>query len=203
MLLYYEEGDPSAVKAPDVFVVKGIDPHDRRIYRLWVEGVAPCVVIEVTSRKTWLEDMGTKRALYEALGVNEYFMFDPLDESLQPRFQGFRLVGGRYEPLQLRPDGALESEGLGALLRPDGQRLRGVDPATGEVVPTMAEAMHLAQVEAEHAEAEAKRAEAAVTLAHTESERADAEAQRARAAEAEAEQLRAELERLRPQSGRA
>ena len=31
LLLYYVEGDPKKRVAPDVFVVKGIEPHDRRV----------------------------------------------------------------------------------------------------------------------------------------------------------------------------
>jgi len=180
MLVYYDEGDPHAFKVPDVFVVKGIQPYDRRTYKLWAEQMAPCVVIEITSRSARLEDTGTKRALYEMLGVGEYYLFDPLDEYLRPRFQGLRLVRGRYEPMPLRRDGTLVSEALGAVLRPDDQRLRVVDPATGTVVPTLAEALYLARVEAERAEVEA---------AH------------AHAAEAEAARLRDELDRLRGQAG--
>lgn len=71
LLLYYEEGNPSACVAPDVFVVQGVAKHERRIYRLWEEGQAPAVVFEITSRSTRLEDLGTKRALYALLGVQQ------------------------------------------------------------------------------------------------------------------------------------
>ena len=37
MLLYYEEGNPAACVAPDVFVVQGVAKHERRIYKLWEE----------------------------------------------------------------------------------------------------------------------------------------------------------------------
>ncbi|MBI1878413.1 MAG: Uma2 family endonuclease [Chloroflexi bacterium] len=182
MLFYYEEGNPAAVKVPDVFVVKGISRHDRRIYKLWEEGVAPCAIFEITSRSTRLEDVGTKRALYEMLGVQEYILFDPLDEYLSPRFQAFSLVGGNYQPLALLPDGTLHSHELGVILRPEGKFLRVIDPATGQAVPTLDEAVDLAYLEAERARAEF--------------ERAQAEAQRAEAAEAETARLRAELARL-------
>lgn len=183
MLFYYEEGDPSAVRAPDVFVVKGIDRHDRRVYKLWEESVAPCVVFEITSRSSRLEDLGTKRALYEMLGVGEYIVFDPLGEYLTPRLRGFRLVEGQYVPQAPNPDGSLESAELGAILRPEGAFLRVVDAATGEAVPTLDEAMDLK--------------DDAMERAHQEAQRADADAQRADAAEAEAARLRVELERLR------
>src|SRR5688572_9261504 len=69
MLLYYEDGNPSACVAPDVFVVQGVAKHERRIYKLWEEGQSPAVVFEITSRGSRLEDLGTKRALYAMLGV--------------------------------------------------------------------------------------------------------------------------------------
>ena len=95
LMFYYEEGNPSAVVSPDVFVVKGVRKGLRRTYKLWEEGVAPCVVIEMTSRSTRLEDKGNKRALYALLGVREYFLFDPLGEYLKPPLQGFTLVDSR------------------------------------------------------------------------------------------------------------
>jgi Uma2 family endonuclease len=189
MLFYYEEGNPAAFKVPDVFVVKGIPKHDRRTYKLWEEGVPPCVVFEVTSHSTWLEDLGAKRALYEKLGVQEYFLFDPLDEYLSPRLQGFRLVERYYQPMELSPEGTLYSEELGLILQPEGTILRLVDPVSDETLPTLDEAVEIALAEAERAEAEA--------------ERAEAEAQRADTAEAELTRLRAELERLRRESDNA
>src|SRR5262245_54477245 len=87
-LLYYEESNPAACVAPDIFVVQGVIKRDRRVYKLWEEGQAPAVVFEITSRSTRLEDLGTKRALYAMLGVPEYFLYDPLGEYLQPPLQG-------------------------------------------------------------------------------------------------------------------
>jgi len=194
MLFYYEEGNPSAVTSPDVFVVKGIVKHDRRIYKLWEEGVAPCAIFEITSRSSRLEDLGTKRGLYEMLGVREYFLFDPLDEYLSPRLQGFRLVEGYYQPLTLSSEGMLHSQELGLTLRPEGSLLRLVDPVTSQALPTLDEAVNRAQAEMERAQAEARRAQ-------IEAQRAQAEAQRADRAEAELARLRVELERLRRQAG--
>lgn len=197
MLFYYEEDNPTAFRSPDVFVVKGISRHNRRVYKLWVEGVAPCAIFEITSRSTRLEDLGTKRALYEMLGVQEYFLFDPLDEYLSPQLQGFSLVKGYYQPMTLQPDGTLSSQELGIILRPEGNFLRVVDPVTGEAVPTLDEAVDLAFMETERAKTEAERAKAAYEQAHAASAQARAEAQRAEAAEAEVARLLAELARLR------
>jgi Uma2 family endonuclease len=183
LLLYYEEGNPAACVAPDVFVVRGVPKGNRRIYKLWEEGHPPAVVIEITSRRSRLEDQGTKRALYAMLGVEEYVLYDPLHEYLQPPLQGYGLQQGEYHRLQSDPAGTLASRVLGIELRLDEQQLRLVDPVTGVPLLTPAEA-HAARREAE--------ARAAQEAAN----RREAEA-RAAQAEAELERLRAELTRLR------
>lgn len=169
LFIYYEEGDPGASVAPDVFVVKGVPKGNRRTYKLWEEGEAPDVVIEVTSRKTRLEDQGKKRALYALLGVREYFMYDPLDEYLDPPLQGYRLADGEYDRMRPTEAGAFQSQELGLNLRLEDGHLRFEDPTTGERLLTPREAQ------------EARRA---------------AE-ERAAQAEAELERLRAEMERRR------
>jgi Uma2 family endonuclease len=186
MLLYYEEGNPAACVAPDVFVVQGVAKGERRTYRLWEEGQAPAVVFEITSRGSRLEDLGTKRAVYAMLGVREYFLYDPLGEYLRPPLQGYRLREGEYERISPEAEGELTSQALGLDLRLEDGRLRLVSPATGERLLTPAEAQA-----ARRAEAEARQAEAAAR---------QAEAAARQAAEAELERLRVELARLEGES---
>src|SRR5262245_1160263 len=50
LLIYYVEGNPKKRVASDIFVARGVKKGQRRIYKLWEEGVAPQVVIELTSR---------------------------------------------------------------------------------------------------------------------------------------------------------
>jgi Uma2 family endonuclease len=191
MMFYYKEGDPTRVKSPDVFVVKRVGKQMRRIFKLWQEQT-PCTIFEITSRKTRKEDIGAKFDLYESMGVNEYILFDPIDEYLHPRLQGFRLEHGLYQPMKLESDGSLYSRELGAILRPEEWMLRVIDAVTGEEVPTLEESIELG--------AEAiDQAEHARRLARAEAERAQAEAERADTAEAETARLRTELERLRRQ----
>jgi Uma2 family endonuclease len=197
MLFYYEQGNPAEFKVPDIFVVKGIAKHDRRVYKLWEEKAAPCVVFEITSRSTRLDDLGTKRALYEMLGVREYYLFDPLDEYLRPRLQGYKLVAGMYQPVKPSLDGSLLSRELGLVLRADGKLLRLVDPTTGEPLPTLDEAVNQIEDALETARAEMRRAQLEAQRAEVEAQRAEAEAQRANAAETRSAQLEAEIERLR------
>jgi len=156
MLMYYEEGNPRKSVAPDVFVAMGASrDEDRDTYLLWCEPKAPDFVLEVTSKSTRKNDLVTKRALYESLGVAEYFMFDPRAEYLDPPLQGFGLRRGRYAALQVAalPNGApaLYSEALGLFLHVRGQALRLHDPTIGEDLLTpMEEAAARRDVEAEN-----------------------------------------------------
>ncbi len=183
MLLYYEEGNPAACVAPDVFVVQGVANQERRTYKRWEERQPPAVVFEITSRGSRLEDLGTKRAVYAMLGVQEYFLYDPLGEYLQPPLQGYRLQEGEYERMLPGGEGELVSHTLSLQLRVEEGRLRVINPETGERLLTPAEALA-----AQRAEVAARQAEAAARQA--------AEA-RAAQAEADLERLRAELARLR------
>jgi len=193
MLLYYVEGDPRKCVAPDVFVVKGVIKRMRGNYRLWAEGQSPCLVIEFTSKSTRREDQHGKRALYARIGVREYFLFDPEGDYLRPRFQGYRLVDGDFEPMPFEPDGTLISQELDLTLFGEGAWFRMIDRRTGNPVLTSAER---AEAEARRAEAEARRADAEAGRAEAETRRADAEAGRAdaEAGRAEAEARRADSE---------
>lgn len=157
MLLYYEEGNSLASVAPDVFVVHGVHKGLRRTYKLWEEGQVPSIVVEFTSRSTRLEDLGTKRYLYESLGVREYFLCDPLAEYLIPPLQGYRLDDGEYTKLAVDEDGSLLSQELGIRLLREGGRLRLVEAASGEPLlwpDELAEARRTAEERATAAEAE-------------------------------------------------
>lgn len=134
LFFYYKKGDPRSVVAPDVFVIKGVSSELRRTYKLWEEGESPCLVIEVTSDSTQDEDLDRKKVLYERLGVEEYFLFDPLGDYLSPRLQGYRLAGDRYQPAAAEADGSLKSLTTGVTFRLEGQRARLVKTATGEPI---------------------------------------------------------------------
>ena len=96
--LYYEQGNPRAVVAPDVYVVVGAPAHLRDTYRLWNEPKGPDFVLEVTSASTRREDERRKRDVYASLGVREYFLYDPRGEYLTPPLQGFRLRAASTGP---------------------------------------------------------------------------------------------------------
>ena len=140
MFVYFKEGDPRSVVAPDVFVVIGAPNHTRVSYKLWEEPKAPDFVLEITSRSTRAEDQGRKREVYASLGVGEYWLFDPTGDWLAPPLQGFRLHGGEYRPLPslalVHGGLSLRSEALGLDVRQDEDgRLRFHDPESGEDLP--------------------------------------------------------------------
>jgi Uma2 family endonuclease len=139
MFLYYRQGDPRASKAPDVMVVKGVETHERKSFKLWQEAAGPQVIFEITSPKTVEEDLGPKMEAYQELGVQEYFLFDPEGAELDPPLLGYRLKQGVYAPLKPDREGMLACKELGLLLAADGDTLRLVDAATGERVLTDAE----------------------------------------------------------------
>jgi Uma2 family endonuclease len=141
LFLYYKERDPKSVVAPDVLLVKGVSKWNRPIYKLWEEGRPPSLIVEVTSRSTREEDLEEKRGIYQHLGVEEYILFDPYGEYLKPRLQGYRWAERGYGPAPLELDGSLLSRTTGLLLRPEGERLRLVDPSTGRSLPWVQEVM--------------------------------------------------------------
>ena len=131
LLLYYDEGNPRASVAPDVFLVKGVAKKLRPIYLLWEGGRPSVTVIEVTSKSTRREDQAKKCGLYARLGVREYFLYDPLGEYLRPALQGYVLDGGDYRAIAADAAGGLISEELGMRLVLDDGRLRFIDLITG------------------------------------------------------------------------
>ena len=154
LLLFYEPGNRRRHVAPDVFVVKGVAKYERPNYLVWEEGKGPDFVIELTSASTRKEDVEHKFALYrDVLRVQEYFLFDPLGDYLQPPLQGYRRRQGRYAPV--RPvRGRLPSKVVGLHLERHGQDLRLFDPAAGRWLPTPLERIE----QAERARQEAERA---------------------------------------------
>lgn len=158
LFIYYEEGNPRASVSPDLFVVFGAENRMRFVYKVWEESRVPDFVLEVASPTTWEEDEGAKRALYQRLGVREYWQVDPRGELLPSRVQGRRLRGGMYEPEPVAEslDGTviLRSETLGLdLLAGRGGELHFRDSVTGERLLD-----HKEEATARRAEAAARRA---------------------------------------------
>ena len=92
--VYYVKGEPKERVAPDLYVVKGVSSRQRRNYKIFEEGVVPQVVFEFSTDSSRFKDLGTKKGLYELLGVKEYYVFDPAGEYLSPPFRAYILVDG-------------------------------------------------------------------------------------------------------------
>jgi Uma2 family endonuclease len=204
LLLYYEEGNPRKSVAPDCFVVWGVAPHRRNIYKLWEEGQGPKVVFEVTSKTTQREDQLHKMGLYARLGVEEYYLYDPTADYLDPPLLGYQRAGGGFVPMQPQnqelvlgglafppepgepPEYVSPLLGLRLALDEDNM-LRFYDQETGQLLLTDDEARQAAEAQVRSAEERAMTAE----------ERAMTAEERAAQAEAENARLREELARLR------
>ena len=200
IFLYYREGHPEERRSPDVMVIKGVDgSYERDSFKTWEERAVPCAVIEITSKQTAEEDQGSKRELYERLGVREYFLFDPLGDYLPQALVGYRLIGEEYEPLPPAQDGGMLSAELGMRLVPEGSRLALFEFRTGKRVPTPPEAYRMVrtlQQQLSQVEEQARQAQEQVRQADDRARQAE---QRASQAEERAVQLEAELARLRAQ----
>jgi len=196
ILLYYERGNIKARISPDVLVTLGVPKGPRRIYKVWEEGKAPDFVIEVTSKKTKARDRGIKKGLYEALGVKEYLLFDPTSDYLDPRFQVFRLEGGRHVPVLAPEAVGYESVQLGLTFRVLENQLRIFETHSQRLLPNSIELGHQASQQSKRAEQEAHRAEQEAKRAEQEAKRAEQEAQRADQQSQRADQENARADRL-------
>ena len=165
--LFLEEGNRRAAVVPNVLVAFGPPSGPRQSYKHWEEGKAPDFVLEVLSADNWRNDIERKPALYAALGVREYWTFDPRRVRTDggAALEGWRLGNtGTRTPIAPSPAGEFRSDVLGLDLFASGRLLRFRDPATGEILP-------------DHVESEAMRAAAESRAAAAES-RVDAAEER-------------------------
>ena len=138
--LYFEQGNRSALVAPDVLFAFGVEGGNRMSQKIWEEGKPPDLVVEVLSDKTWRKDLRVKPGLYEALGIPEYWSFDQhrLGDGLPLVVR--HLENGRYHVDQ--GDGMTgHSTTLGLDIRVEGTLLRLHDPLTGLDLPDYNEAV--------------------------------------------------------------
>ena len=132
--LYYAQGFPKLRCAPDVMVIFGVEPGSRDNYKIWEEGEVPRVVFEMTSPGTKKEDDGSKKQLYEQLGIQEYWQFDPRGEWIPEKLRGYQLVGDDYQPIE-----SGISQAMGLRLEPHGAIISFYQLDTGEKLLIMDE----------------------------------------------------------------
>ena len=206
LLILFEQGNPRAAVEPDVTVSHGVGRHDRKSYKLWVEGKPPDLVIEGLSESTWPRDIEVKPALYRDLGVGEFWQLDPIGRTPNP-LSGYRLSGGVYRPITPSPSGAYRSAVLNADFSYDRKEMHIVDLRTGEQVEPLHKTRRQLREEARgRREAEHERDEEARARREAEHQRdaeargrreakhqRDAEARARREAEARIAELEARL----------
>jgi len=182
--------------APDVALIKGVTASPDISWRVGKDGPPPQVVFEIASPKTWARDLEEKPAQYAAMGVQEYYAYDPYKTPLPlSRRKGGRLFGwqldkdtGLMQRMELGPDGRLWSQHLNSLLVPAGAYLRLYD-RYGNLRLTQGEAAdRRVEAEAQARRFAEKRAEAEFQARQEAERRAEAEAEKARIM---AEKLRA------------
>jgi Uma2 family endonuclease len=176
LLWYPVEGEPKIRNAPDVLVAFNRPKGRRGSYKQWEEGgIAPHVVFEILSPGNRFGEMLRKFQFYERYGVEEYYIYDPDDGSLEGwlRRPGRGLeeiseMAGFTSPrlgIRFEPGGGPNNL---VILRPDGQRFL-----------TYLEVMDRLQFADNRAQAERQRADEQTQAAEAERQRADAERQRA------------------------
>ncbi len=167
--VYYEEGDPKKVVAPDCYVAFDINKESlkaRDTYLAWEAGKMPDFVLEIGSSSSGTYDRGGKRDLYASLGVREYWRFDPTGgEHYGEPLVGEYLAEGTYHRFELttEPEGEVRGHSpiLGLDLHWQEGRLRFYDPVAGHWLETFTETKATAERERARAEQATVRAEQA------------------------------------------
>ena len=178
--------------APDFIFARQVSDPERVIrrngYVISEVGKPPDLVLEVGSRSTGRRDYTVKREGYAALGIREYWRFDPSGGEYHDRpLAGDTLIDGEYVPIEVVAESGGRHRGYSEILELElwweEGKLRFRNPENGQFLLTPQELYERA--EEEHADRMA-----AETRAGT------AEA-RAGTAEARVAELEAELRRLR------
>ena len=185
--------------APDFIFTRGVsDPEkviQRNGYVISEVGKPPDLVLEVGSRSTGRRDFTVKREGYAALGIREYWRFDPSGGDYHDRhLAGDTLVDGEYISIEVVTESDERHWGYSEVLELElwweEGTLRFRDPTSGQFLLTPEES-------AADRLAESAAREAAEVRAGTAEARAETAEARAGAAEARMAEMEAELRRLR------
>jgi Uma2 family endonuclease len=112
LTIYYSPNQKKSehFRGPDFFVVLGTEKKDRKSWVVWQEdGKYPNLIVEILSSSTTAVDKDLKKQVYQdTFRTPDYFWFDPVTMELQ----GFHLVDGKYQEIQVTTDGRLWSQQL-------------------------------------------------------------------------------------------
>jgi Uma2 family endonuclease len=198
LLWYAVEGKSKIRTAPDILVAYGRPKGRRGSYKQWEEGgIAPQVVFEILSPGNRFGKMLRKFQFYRRHGVEEYYIYNPDDGSLEgylrakkalkaiPKMDGFASprLGIRFEP---------EGPNNLVIIRPDGRRFL----TYVELSERLETEGRRAEEQAQLAEAERRRAEEQSQLAEAERRRAEEQSQLALVERQRADRMAARLREL-------
>ena len=145
----YDITNGNARVGPDLFIAFDVDVAGIREnlpnFWIWETGKAPDFVMEVASPSTAANDLGWKRELYQQLGIQEYWRFDPTGGRLYGQaLAGERLVDDSYReyPVESGADGSARgySELLDVVFAWNGAEFDVLDPVTGLTIDKRAAA---------------------------------------------------------------
>lgn len=141
-------------RGPDFFLVKQTQKRPRNAWVVWEEdGKYPNLIIELLSTSTATTDRTLKKDLYqERFRTPEYFWFSP--DTLE--FEGFRLMGNRYQQITPNARGWRWSEELGLYLGVEQGQLR-YFTSDGDIIPTPEEVASQTQAQLEQERIRAER----------------------------------------------
>ena len=137
--------DDARELAPDFIFARHISDPERLIrrngYVISEVGKPPDLVLEVGSRSTGRRDYTVKREGYAALGIREYWRFDPSGGDYHDRhLAGDTLVDGEYIPIEVVKESDERHWGYSEVLELElwweEGALRFRDPVSGEFLPT-------------------------------------------------------------------
>ncbi|MCY7377116.1 MAG: Uma2 family endonuclease [Pyrinomonadaceae bacterium] len=133
-----EQKKTRRVFSPDVMIVKSVGNHLRQNYNVWQEKQFPQVIFEISSRRTWGEDLVKKWFLYQQFGVKEYYIFDPEYDCLPEPFIAHRLKRGELKQVSIK-NNRIFSEEIGLEIVDTGEGLRLFNPETKQFMRTLSE----------------------------------------------------------------
>ena len=162
-IYYLDEDEGRRSISPDVCVAFDVVPDviDGDLsYFVERIGKPPDFALEVASESTAGNDLYRKPGVYAHIGISQYWMFDTTGgDHYGFALQGFRLVNGAYEPIEMEtlPDGSIRghSDILGLDICWENGDLRLRDPVTGKYLESSDEL-----ADARRREAEGRRREA-------------------------------------------
>jgi len=194
--------------SPDIAVILGVKRQkDWESFYVALEGVRPVLIIEVTSPKTRINDLGKKVTQYAQAGVLYYVIANAEEGKGKPRrlkLLAYRLEGGAYQRIALQ-NGRVWLEPVGLWLtvkvnnQTGGDRLALLDPETDKEIgdyTAISQALEAAEAALQAAK---KQAAAAKKQAQAATDRAKAEAKARSAADARVRELEEKLRRFRDQ----